>query len=184
MKKQEYTGALWLVHRGGFLQDQGDPTQSLRPDSGGPGRGAGRSIIRSQLPGCPGILRARRLPSYGSITMKDAVGASSWRSLAIRLRSASLTSCSFSSASSRSTAVASTLATACRKFTSSSEKVLRLVVYAPRTPKGLSTRDHGGHGAHHPVLAQYRSRGKARLGGSNIAPTAPMHPIQDTQRPV
>jgi hypothetical protein len=34
--------------------------------------------------------------------------------------------------------MASTLATACKKFTLSSEKGLRLWVCAPRTPKGLS----------------------------------------------
>jgi hypothetical protein len=39
-----------------------------------PARGAGRSIVRGRLPGCPGVLRARRLLSYGSTTMKRAVG--------------------------------------------------------------------------------------------------------------
>jgi transposase len=52
------------------------PAQGLRQDSRGPAGGAGRSIIRGQLLGCPGILRARRLPSCGSITMKYAVEAS------------------------------------------------------------------------------------------------------------
>jgi DDE superfamily endonuclease len=60
-------------HRGGLRQDQGDRTQSLRQDSRGPARGVGRSIVRGQLPGCPGVLRTRRLPSYGSTTMKRAV---------------------------------------------------------------------------------------------------------------
>ena len=61
---------------GGLLQDQGDPTQDVCQDSGDLARSAGRSVIRDQLAGCPGILRARRLPSYGSTTMKRAVRAS------------------------------------------------------------------------------------------------------------
>src|SRR5215211_5600779 len=61
-------------YRGGLLQGQADPTQGLCQDTRGPAGGAGRSIIRGQLLGCPGILRARRLPSCGSITMKYAVG--------------------------------------------------------------------------------------------------------------
>src|SRR5829696_6422505 len=65
-------------HRGGLLEDQGDRTQSLRQDSRGPARGAGRSIVRGQLPGCLGVLRARRLPSYGSTTMKRAVTVVCW----------------------------------------------------------------------------------------------------------
>src|SRR5215211_3081798 len=60
-------------YRGGLLQGQADPTQGLCQDTRGPAGGAGRSIIRGQLLGCPGILRARRLPSCGSITMKYAV---------------------------------------------------------------------------------------------------------------
>ena len=61
-------------YRGGILEDQGDPAQSLCPDSSrGPARGVGRSIIRDQPPGCPGVLRARGLPFYGSTTMKHAV---------------------------------------------------------------------------------------------------------------
>jgi hypothetical protein len=39
-------------------------------------KGEPRSL-RDQPPGCPGILRARRLPFYGSTTMKHAVGATS-----------------------------------------------------------------------------------------------------------
>src|SRR5215211_6682875 len=60
-------------YRGDLLQGQADPTQGLCQDTRGPAGGAGRSIIRGQLLGCPGILRARRLPSCGSITMKYAV---------------------------------------------------------------------------------------------------------------
>src|SRR5215211_8632529 len=62
-------------YRGGLLQGQADPTQGLCQDTRGPAGGAGRSIIRGQLLGCPGILRARRLPSCGSITMKWSIGA-------------------------------------------------------------------------------------------------------------
>ena len=61
-------------HRRGLLQDQGNPTQGVCQDSRGPHRSARRSVIRDQLPGCLGILRARRLLSYRSTTMKRAEG--------------------------------------------------------------------------------------------------------------
>jgi hypothetical protein len=60
---------------GGLLQDQRDTTQGVRQNSRGPARSAGRSVIRDQLTGCPRILRARRLPSYRSTTMKPAESA-------------------------------------------------------------------------------------------------------------
>src|SRR5215213_2437506 len=66
-------------HRRGVLQDQGDTTQGVCQDSRDPTRSVGRSVVRDQLTGCPGILRARRLPSYGSTTMKRAVDQDSTR---------------------------------------------------------------------------------------------------------
>jgi hypothetical protein len=73
MKKQEYTGALWLVHRRGLRQDQAPPASGRCEEQGGPARSDRSGSIRGQRGGRPKLLRARRLPPSGSAIVKHAV---------------------------------------------------------------------------------------------------------------
>src|SRR5918998_4603199 len=60
-------------HRGGLRQDRAPLTRGLRQDQGGVAGGDRGGALGDQRPRRPGLLRACRIPSGGSPTVKRAV---------------------------------------------------------------------------------------------------------------